>query len=111
MKYYFLFLSFLYSLSTTAQIEFESYFEIKTLRIDFILSGDKKKVSLFLRDFSIARDVSLLALAERNAGCCDLDYLKLIVNNYKEFKAKGTDTPYNATVFNVLYRFNEYACI
>lgn len=76
---------------------------------NFILNGDEEKVNLFLSDFSIARDISLLALAKRNVGCCDFNYLKYVVDIYKEFKARGTDTPFNATVFSVLYRFNEYA--
>jgi len=76
---------------------------------DFILNGNDKYVNLFLRDFSTARDISSLDLAERNVGCCDLDYLKHLVNTYKDFKARGTDTPYNLTVFNILYRFKEYA--
>lgn len=76
---------------------------------DFILNGNEEKVNQFLKDFSIGRDISILALSERNVGCCDFDYLQHTVNNYKEFKARGTDTPFNATVFNVLYRFNEYA--
>lgn len=78
---------------------------------DFILNGSEDKVNLFLRDFSTARDVSSLDLAERNVGCCDLDYLKHLVNTYKEFKARGTDTQYNLTIFSLLYRFKEYTTI
>jgi len=76
---------------------------------DFLLNGNEEKVGLFLRDFSTSRDVSTLDLAERNVGCCDLDYLKLIVKTYKDFKARGTDTAYHLTAFNLLYRFREYA--
>jgi hypothetical protein len=76
---------------------------------DFLLNGKEKNINLFLRDFSTARDISLLDLAERNVGCSDLEYLKNIVNTYKDFKARGTDTAYNLTVFNILYRFEEYA--
>nr|WP_319571729.1 DUF4238 domain-containing protein [uncultured Draconibacterium sp.] len=75
---------------------------------DFILNGEEKNVHRFLKEFSFARDVSMLELAERNVACSDLDYLKHVVNTYKVYKAKGTDTAYNLTVFNVLYRFKEY---
>lgn len=76
---------------------------------DFLTNGDSDKVAIFLRDFSTARDVSTLDLAERIVGCGDEEYFSWIVEVYKGFKSKGTGTPFNLTVFNVLYRFEEYA--
>lgn len=76
----------------------------------FIKNGDEKNVSIFLREFSAARDISTLHLADRLIGCCDRDYLKYITETYKKFKSENKDTPYNITIFNLLYRFKEYAC-
>jgi hypothetical protein len=76
---------------------------------DFLLNGNEENIDLFLRDFSTGRDVSLLALAERNVACSDPGYLQHIVNSYKTVKARGTNTPFNLTIFNLLYRFKEYA--
>lgn len=77
--------------------------------IQNFLNGRGNNVGIFLKDFSIARDISMLDLAERNVGCCDAEYLKHLVKNYNEYKQRGSDTAYHLTVFNVLYRFREYA--
>jgi hypothetical protein len=76
---------------------------------NFLADADPEKVATFLRDFSTARDVSTLDLAERFVACGNEDYFKSIVEGHKNFKAKGTGTPFSLTVFSVLYRFEEYA--
>lgn len=72
----------------------------------FLLNGKTDNINSFLKDFSIGRDISLLALAERNVACCNENYLKHISKIYNERKLLGT--PFNLTVFNVLYRYKEY---
>lgn len=74
----------------------------------FLKEGKDENVNLFLKEFSVARDISLLDLAERNVACSDQKYLKHIANIYKKFKTRGTGTPYHLTIFNVLYRYKEY---
>lgn len=76
--------------------------------IRFLSDGSEIDTGAFLKDFSIARDISTLALAERNVSCCDLDYLTNLVDHFKSATAKGTNTAFNLTVFNVLYRYQEY---
>lgn len=75
---------------------------------DFLCNGKENNVNLFLRDFSIARDVSMLDLSERNVGCSDKEYLQNLVNHYKEFKSNTKNPAFNLTVFNILYRIDEY---
>ncbi|RZJ23727.1 MAG: DUF4238 domain-containing protein [Acinetobacter sp.] len=75
---------------------------------DFIIKGDQKKVDLFLRDFSTSRDISTLALAHRNIGCCNKEYLEHLIQVYKDHIRKNNTAPFNSTVFNLLYRFKEY---
>ena len=75
---------------------------------DFLLNGKEENIKSFLKDFSFARDVSLLDLAERNVGCCNEEYLSSLVNTYKQFKSRGKNTSYNLTIFNLLFRYKEY---
>ncbi|OAQ42096.1 hypothetical protein A5893_02990 [Pedobacter psychrophilus] len=88
---------------------------IHSTRIDlkkiqtFIDKGSDENVNSFLNDFSTARDISMLDLCERNVACADLKYLEHIVGNYIKAKEKNNETPINLTVFNVIYRFEEYA--
>ncbi|WP_173969646.1 DUF4238 domain-containing protein [Flavobacterium bizetiae] len=76
---------------------------------NFLLNGEKKKIDKFLIDFSNARDVSTLHLAQRNVACCDKDHLEKVVEIYKRFVARGNNTSFNLTVFQILYKFTEYA--
>lgn len=76
---------------------------------DFLNGNNTNGIQLFLQEFSTARDVSLLNLAERNVACGNSAYLKYMVETYKQFKSRGTGTPFYMTVFNVIYRFKEYA--
>jgi hypothetical protein len=74
----------------------------------FLLNGKPESVHSFIRDFSISRDISLLALAERNVACSNHKYLLHLVKTYKEAKSKGTGTQFHMTFFNLLYNFNKY---
>lgn len=75
---------------------------------NFIKNGEEKNVQAFLTDFSASRDISMLALAERNVACSNLEYLKNIVKKYKIAVSKNAETPINLTVYHVLYKFKEY---
>ncbi|WP_345952986.1 DUF4238 domain-containing protein [Mucilaginibacter sp. PAMB04168] len=76
--------------------------------ISFLTNGDVMKINRFLTDFSSARDVSLLDLAERHIACGSKERLKFIVETYNGFKNKGGAKGFHMTWFNILYNFKEY---
>lgn len=73
---------------------------------EFLAKGKDENINQFLKDFSFGRDVSLLALAERNVCCCNEEYLKKVAKIYCDKKSNASI--FNLTVFNVLYRYKEY---
>lgn len=75
---------------------------------NFINNGKEIEVQKFLNDFSASRDISMLALCERNVACASEEYLKHIVEKYKNAISKNAKTPINLSVFYVLYKFTEY---
>lgn len=76
---------------------------------EFLMQGNEQDVLAFKKDFSWARDVSALDLSERLVASCDEEYLKHAVSVYKSFRSRNTGTAYHLTVYNVLYRFEEFA--
>jgi hypothetical protein len=76
--------------------------------IDFLTHGAPEKIALFERDFASARDISLLALAERQVACADPKRMQFIVKTCNERKInKGTEASY-MTWFYLLNNFKQY---
>lgn len=50
---------------------------------DFLNNGDIDNVDKFIKDFSMARDLSTMALSGRFTGSSDEEYLKNFVYHYK----------------------------
>lgn len=102
-----LFEDFIFPLTRDLTLVYSPRVPLVTIK-NFLLCGPDDKVMAFKKDFSCARDVSTLDLAERIIACSDEEYLRHTVSVYKEFKRRNTGTAYHLTVFNVLYNFKEY---
>lgn len=82
-----IFEDFVFPIMKDLTLVHSSRIDIKKLQT-FINSGSTENINSFLTDFSIARDISMLELCERNVACSDLKYLKHIVTNYINAKKK-----------------------
>lgn len=77
---------------------------------DFLENGKIEKVNQFLKDFSISRDLSTMALSGRFSGCSDKEYLDTIIDGLKKgLSNEKTKDSLNTSVFGVLYKFKDYA--
>lgn len=75
----------------------------------FLENGNTESVDLFLRNLSIARDLSTVALSGRFSGCSDKKYFDLIIEGYKSgSKNKKTKDTLSSSVFTILYEYKNY---
>jgi hypothetical protein len=75
----------------------------------FLATGQTEKVNQFIKDFSIARDLSTLALSGRLAGCFNEDYFKVIINGYKmALQNERTKDKISTSVFSIIYDYKKY---
>ena len=72
---------------------------------DFLKNGDEKQSDKFLQDFSIARDLGMIHLAQRQVSCSDISYLKYMVKSYNEIPQQALKYMMNSAVFTVLYEY------
>ena len=76
---------------------------------DFLENGRSENVNRFIKDFSISRDLSTMALSERLSGGSDKNYLKKISEGYKKAILNNNNKDsVNASVFNILLNFKKY---
>lgn len=72
---------------------------------DFLENGKIDNVNQFIKDFSISRDLSTVALSRRFSGCSDKEYFDIIT---KGFKNNKFNKDLHSSVFNRLYNYKEY---
>jgi hypothetical protein len=76
---------------------------------DFLENGKVDNINQFLKDFSIARDLSTVALSGRFSGCSDKDYFDVIINGFKTgMKNSKTKDDLHMSIFNRLYNYRDY---
>lgn len=76
---------------------------------EFLENGKTEKVNQFLKDFSISKDLSTMALSKRFSGGSDKKYLNSIINGYKNGQNNTrTKNDMHNYVFNILYSYEKY---
>lgn len=76
---------------------------------DFLNNGDIDNVDKFLKDFSMARDLSTMALSGRFTGSSDEEYLKNFVYHYKiGLQSDNLSKTMSTAIFQFLYKYKDY---